>query len=389
MSERPTASKQESPGLDDSGKVQIPGEIVVRHRQVGRTLAWQSLAVVGWVSVLLLYGILEYHWYISRDFYDDSKGIREYFVSGQREAKNKIAIIKITGVIYDGAGYVQDQIEKVAADTNVKAVVLRVNSPGGTVSGSDYIYHHLQKMLAERNIPVVVSMGSVAASGGYYVSMVVGDQKDSIFAEPTCTTGSIGVIIPHWNYSDLMATYGVTDDSIMSHPRKRMLSPSRKMPEDHRILLQQYVDESFERFKEVVLAGRPQLRSDDVDGVLPNERIPLKVAFQGRDVATGEIFHAPTALGYGLIDRLGFLEDAVERATELAGLKEDNLKVVEYSRPAPWIELPYLSKVESKNPMWSLLMELNSPRAYYLSSSFPPLMSSWDDPAKTRVEQAD
>ena len=121
--------------------------------------------------------LLQYHYFVAADFYDESQGVREQFHSGKKSARNKIAIIRITGVIYDGSGYVKRQIDRVLADPDVKGIVLRVNSPGGTVSGSDYIYHHLQKLLKKRKIPLVVSMGSVAASGGYYVSMVVGDTR--------------------------------------------------------------------------------------------------------------------------------------------------------------------------------------------------------------------
>lgn len=359
----------------------LPSEITLNHRQVGKTWAWQLLAIGGWVGVLIFYGLLQYHYYETADFYDDSYGIQEYVHSGNATAADRIAILKITGVIYDGSGYIKSQIERIKNDPRIKAVVLRVNSPGGTVSGSDYILHHLKKMLAERDIPLVVSMGSVAASGGYYVSMAVGDQKDSIFAEPTCTTGSIGVIIPHWNYSELMETYGVVDDSIMSHPRKRMLTPSKAMPDDHRQLLQAYVDESFERFKSVVLEGRPAFRTANDDGD------PIQLLHDGRDVATGEIFHAPRALQLGLVDRLGFIEDAIERAAELANLSVDSVRVVEYSRPAPWLELPYLSQANQMNPVLQTVMEINTPRAYFLSTSLPPLMSTWDDPLKVSAEK--
>ncbi|RMF88450.1 MAG: signal peptide peptidase SppA, partial [Planctomycetota bacterium] len=97
--------------------------------------------------------------------------LREEFVSHNRFADNTIAIIRVEGLIVGGDGFVKKQIDTVAEDESVKAVVLRVDSPGGTVTGSDYIYHHLVEMRKKRDIPIVVSMGSLAASGGYYVSM--------------------------------------------------------------------------------------------------------------------------------------------------------------------------------------------------------------------------
>ena len=385
MPENESASSSSGSITESENTLTLPGELVIRHRNVGRTLAWQVIAISGWICVLVLFGMLQYHWYISADFYDDSHGIQEYVHSGNRSAKKKIAIIKITGVIYDGSGYVKRQIDRVAADDDVAAIVLRVNSPGGTVSGANYIHHHLTKMLKKKNIPVVVSMGSVAASGGYYVSMVVGDQEGSIIAEPTCTTGSIGVIIPHWNYSELMETYGVVDDSIMSHPRKRMLTPSKKMPDEHRQLLQEYVDESFYEFKKKILAGRPAFRAGNEEAI-KGDGSAIKIEHQGRDVATGEIFHAPKALRYGLIDRLGFIEDAIERAAELADISLEQTRVVEYSRPAPWLEIPFLSQAEASNQVLGTLMEMNTPRAYFLSSSLPPLVSSWEDPYQTSAD---
>ena len=100
--------------------------------------------------------------------------------------------------------FAKKQIDQVRDDNHVKAVVLRVDSPGGTVTGSDYIYHHLKKLAEERQIPMVVSMGSVAASGGYYVAMAAGEKENTIYAEPTTWTGSIGVIIPHYDLTGLL-----------------------------------------------------------------------------------------------------------------------------------------------------------------------------------------
>ena len=102
-------------------------------------------------------------------------------------------------------GFIKRADRPVREDPIVVAVVARIDSPGGTVTGSDYIYHHLRELVEERKLPLVVSMGSVCASGGYYVAMAVGDQPNSIFAEPTTWTGSIGVIIPHFDLSGTLS----------------------------------------------------------------------------------------------------------------------------------------------------------------------------------------
>ncbi len=292
---------------------------------------------IGWVGFLTCGFLLASQWSARRDYFDLSQGIRERFHSGAEHGLDKVAVIAVRGVILDGDGFVKRQIDRIRKDDRVKAVVVRVDSPGGTVTGSDYIYHHLTRLRAERQIPLVVSMGSMAASGGYYVAMAVGDQKRSIFAEPTTTTGSIGVIVPHYDLSGLLARFDVRDDSIASHPRKQLLSVTRTMSDEDRAIVQDYVDQSFQRFKEIVRTGRPQLRQAAAGDALVD-------AQSDRDLATGEIFTAPRAQQYGLIDEIGFIEDAIDRAVD----------------PVPLASL----------------LEMSAPRAYYLATSLPPLLSS-------------
>ncbi|MCB9922517.1 MAG: signal peptide peptidase SppA [Planctomycetaceae bacterium] len=321
-----------------------------------------TFAMLGWMAFGLCAIFLIGQLVTLSDYFDTSGGITEKYHSGATFADSKVAIISITGVIMDGEGYAKSQIDRVREDESVKAVVVRVDSPGGTVTGSDYIFHHLNKLRQEKGIPLVVSMGSIAASGGYYVSMAVGDQEKSIYAEPTTTTGSIGVIIPHYDVSGLMARYDVKDDSIASHPRKQMLAMTRPIPEEHRELLQAYVDESFGRFKEIVKLGRPAFREDDA-------------ALD--ELATGEIFTATKAKEAGLVDEIGFLEAAIDRAMELARLDTSNTSVVKYLRPATLFDVSGLMMSRNQHPDLSALLELTSPRAYYLASSMPPLVASY------------
>ncbi|NLF09637.1 MAG: S49 family peptidase, partial [Pirellulaceae bacterium] len=131
---------------------------------------------------------------------EDAGRVREEFVMGNRSGDEKIAVISIEGTILGGEGFFKRQIDhaaREAAKGKLKAIVVRVNSPGGTITGSDYMLHHLRELSKKSNLPMVVSMGGIAASGGYYVSMCVGDTPDAIFAEPTTWTGSIGVLIPN------------------------------------------------------------------------------------------------------------------------------------------------------------------------------------------------
>jgi len=293
---------------------------------------------------------------------DSPKKVREQYVSHARYARQKVAIISIDGVILDeDDGFVKRQIDRAKEDEDVKAVVLRVNSPGGTVTGSDYLYHHLREMREDRGFPVVVSMGSLAASGGYYVSMAVGQTPDSIFAEPTTWTGSIGVIIPHYDLSTLLGEWGIEDDSIASHPLKNMGSFAKQMTEEERRIFQELVDETFTRFKEIVQSGRPQFKQD------PEALEAL---------ATGQVYTAWQAREHGLVDKIGFLEAAVDRAIELAQLDKEDVRVVKYRREPTLADVLMGARVSPRGFDLAEVLDLTVPRAYYLWSRVPPLVRS-------------
>jgi protease-4 len=209
-------------------------------------------------------------------------------------------------------------------------------------------------MKNERNIPVVVSMGGVAASGGYYVSMVVGDDPNTIFAEPTTWTGSIGVKIPHYDLSKLLKEWGIQEDTIASHKLKTMGSIAKPMTEEEKAIFQTLVDHSFDRFKEVIRSGRPQF-----------EKNP-----EALDVlATGQVFSSQQALENGLVDKIGYLENAVDRAISLAKVERTEVKVVKYET-IPTLFSAFAEGRSQQNQVAELkaLLNLNSPRAFYILS---------------------
>lgn len=294
----------------------------------------------------------------------DSRKVQEKHFSHNRGAENKIAIINISGAIFETSeGFVKKQIDQVKKDKSVKGVVLRVNSPGGTIAGSDYILHHLREMKKEKgdDFKIVVSMGSLAASGGYYVSMAVDDTPKSIFAEQSTWTGSIGVVIPHYNLQELMGHIGIKDDSIAKGEFKGMGSFSRPMTEAEKERFEGLAGEAYERFKEVVASGRPKLA--DKEGAVAG-------------IATGEIFTAEQALKNGLIDEIGFIEKAIDRSIELAGLDAKNVEVVRY-RPEPTLSSILFgsqanAEVEQLKRLRALL-ESVTPQGFYLCSYLPPL----------------
>lgn len=344
-----------------------PGQqpVVVYHQMspLSRIFGW-----LGWAAAMLCFVWMIGAYAAYSDYLDEDKGITEKFVSGSTSADAKIAIITIEGVIMDGDGFVKKQIDRIREDKDVKAVVVRVDSPGGTVSGSDYILHHLNKLREEKNLPVVVSMGSMAASGGYYVSMAVGDEPNTIFAEPTTTTGSIGVIIPHYDISGLLARFDVKDDSIATHDRKQMLSMTRPITPEHRELIQSYVNESFARFKSIIKQGRPAFEKD------PEALDKL---------ATGEIFSAHQALEHGLVDKIGFQEEAIDRAIELAKLDKKKVKVIKFDPPVDLLGGLGLASSRGaalRGPFdGQSLIDLSTPRAYYLVTMLPAAAASYSE----------
>ena len=316
---------------------------------------------IGWLGFLICLAIVVSNRVALREYFDTTNGVQEKYFSGSQTSRDKVAILSVTGAIVEESDFVKAQVERACKDDHVKAVVVRVVSPGGTITGSDYIYHHLQRLRKERQLPVVVSMGSIAASGGYYVSMAVGDQPKSIYAEPTTTTGSIGVIIPHYDLSGLLERFQVKNDSIVSHPRKQMLSMTRTISNEDRQILQSHVNEAFTRFKDIVKEGRPVFRKDTT-------------ALD--QLATGEIYSAVQAKKHGLVDEIGFIEDAVDRAIELAQLDKEATRVVKYQRTSSLWDLPFLAEAQTRSLDPRTVLDLNAPQAYYLATTLPALISS-------------
>ncbi len=339
-----------------------PPQIIIQQQSTafGRFGKWLIAALI--VAVMFIIGLYSsYH-----SYFNPPDMPQEKYHSLAQYATKKIAIIDVSGAIIEGEdSFAMKQIDRVRDDKDVVGIVLRINSPGGTVTGSDYIYHHLRDLVEQRKLPLVVSMGSVCASGGYYVAMAVGSQSSAIFAEPTTWTGSIGVIIPHFDISGGLSKLGITDDSIASGPLKEMGTPTRPMSDAERKVLQGLVDSSFKGFKEVVMNGRPKFKKDPA-------------ALDA--VATGQVFTAQQALDKGLVDRIGFIEAAITRATELAGESSETVRCVKYEkRPTLFGELvgassrlaPGRGRIDL-----SALVELTTPRPFYLWSWLPSALSS-------------
>ncbi len=339
-------------------------QIVVQQQASALGRYGKFVLILLGMSVMTIFGLTSAY----QSYFSPPGGPQEKYHSLSKTAQEKIAIVEVVGTIMEGNGFVKEQLDRIREDADVVAIVLRVDSPGGTVTGSDYLYHHIRELCEDRDLPMVVSMGSICASGGYYLAMAVGDEEDAIFAEPTTWTGSIGVVIPHYDFSGLLEGWDIKDDSIASHKYKLMGSPTRSLNEEERAeerkLFQELVNLSFEGFKDIVRSGRPKFRADDA-------------ALDA--IATGQIFTAKQARNKGLVDKIGFIEDAVERAVELAGRDIEAVRCVNYDEPTP--SLASLLSVKSSQP--SLLgadlrsfLDMTAPRAYYLCTWLPSVLSN-------------
>lgn len=248
--------------------------------------------------------------------------VRETQISGTGDAK--VLLLDLSGVIgsQDKDGFVpqpgmlatfKEELTRASKDERIKAVVLRVNSPGGTVTASDILYHELKSFKATRKIPVVVSMMDVAASGGYYLAMAA----DAILVHPSTVTGSIGVIMLTVNARGLLEKVGVEANAITSGPRKDMGSPFRVMTPEEKDIFQGVIDSFYQRFLTVVQEGRPNLSLEQI-----------------KKLADGRIYSGEQAKAAGLVDDIGYLDEAIELAKKKAGVSE--ARVVTYRRPGEY-----------------------------------------------------
>jgi protease-4 len=258
--------------------------------------------------------------------------LRETVVQG--EGDDKIVLLDISRVITaeeqestlglrrrdSTVSRVAQVLEQVSEDEDVKALVLRINSPGGTVGASDIVYHQIRAYAAKKSVPVVAQLLDIGTSGAYYVALAA----DEVIAQPTSVTGSIGVILFGLNVEGLLDKVGVRDQTLKAGENKDLGSPLRPLRPDERAILQGVLDAMHTRFIDLVRARRPSLVDGDV-----------------ARATDGRIFTADQALELGLIDRIGYLDDAIGAARRRAGLAQ--AKVVVYTRPSEYSENIYSS----------------------------------------------
>lgn len=280
-------------------------------------------------------------------------------------AVKKIALIDVDGVLQNArpnsllgaagenpVSLFKEKLDKAANDADVRAVVLRINSPGGGVTATDLMYTELLRFRERTGKPVVAAMLDLAASGGYYLAC----GADKIYALPTTVTGSIGVIMLTPEFAGTMAKIGVHMNVIKSGEMKDMASMFREMNDKDRAVLQGLIDGMYARFLNVVAQSRKSVDPDRL-----------------RQLADGRVYLGEEAKQLGLVDEIGTFPDALAAAKEAAGLANVNVKVVEYSRPLAY--RPNIYAQSDQPPGQVNLVNVQLPE--WLTGPAPQLMYVW------------
>ncbi len=276
--------------------------------------------------------------------------LEEYVLEGA--GKNKVLLIPVRGFISDSPkehllsrkpAMVQEivsQLRKAEKDKDIKAVLLKVDSPGGSITASDILYHEIMELKKKNGVKIVAALMGVAASGGYYISL----PADFIIAHPTTVTGSIGVIFIRPNMSGLMGKLGLNVEIDKYGKNKDMGSPYRQATDEERQIMKGLIDELGGRFAGLVAHHR-RLTEEALD-----------------NIRTARVYLGEEALRLGLVDRVGYLDDAVSEAKKLTG-DFDNAKVVVYRRAEFPDDTLYNSASGKTGEIGISLVELALPEA--------------------------
>ena len=278
-----------------------------------------------WIPLLVIV-ILPGCAYIKVPVYPSLQPFEERVLGGTGE--KKILLLDISGVISEKKESTQlgltqktslidrlkEELQKAEGDSAIVGVIIRINSPGGSVSATDIIHHELMTFKEERNVRIVACLTGVATSGAYYIASAA----DEIIAHPTAITGGIGVIAMKFTIEKLLAKIGIEKETIKSADKKDLWSPFRPSTPEEKRIMQRIIDTFHERFVHAVYEGRrPQLTREEI------ERL-----------ADGRIFTADQALAARLVDRVGYVDDAIEAMK--ASLRLQDARVITYHRPGTY-----------------------------------------------------
>lgn len=244
---------------------------------------------------------------------DGVKKILLLDISGTISEQEKTSGL-LGGSLPSTVSLIRESLQKAEQDDRIRAVILRINSPGGSVTASDIIRHDIIEFKKRRNVPVLACILAVGASGGYYVATAA----DEIIAHPTAVTGSIGVILMKFNVAGLMAKLGVEEQTIKSGDKKDILSLFRRATPEEEKLAQEIINQYHNRFLDMIVAR-------------PGNKLSLD---QLRKLADGRIFTAEQAFRVHLIDKTGYLDDVINHARKCIG--DEKARVISYYRPGSY-----------------------------------------------------
>lgn len=328
------------------------------------TKRWIAIIVAATLLVVSL-GINTISYFFSKDLsgmFDDFADTSEYSetIIEEGSGKEKIAVLSLNGVIQDTGGasifssdgynhqFFMSQLAEIQEDTSVKGIVLKVDSPGGGVVESADIYDAIREVQSTREIPVYVSMGGMAASGGYYVAA----PADKIFVNRETITGSIGVIMESLNFAKLAEKHGIEFNTIKTGPYKDIMSGSREMTDEERGMLQEMINDSYERFVEIIVEGRNMTEAEV------------------KKVADGRILNGRQAIEAGLADDYGKAGDVI--LAMQSDFELENATVFEYTMSESLSSLfglkaksMFAGNMESEI-IGKLLADHSAPRMMYL-----------------------
>ncbi|MCF7956188.1 MAG: signal peptide peptidase SppA [Phycisphaerae bacterium] len=314
-------------------------------KKSGWRIFWRIVLVLSIMANMLMFLMLIAVSAVAFASGQDSFYVEETVVKGDKA--NKVVMIGLEGVITaKTSSEVCKQIKAARGDKNVKALIIRTNTPGGGVAASDQINHEITRYRNETNKPVIAFMQSVAASGGYYTSVAC----DTIIAEPTVITGSIGVIMQVFGMQELFEDkLGINPVTIKSGEKKDWPNMFKDMTEEQKTYLEnKVIMPAYERFVKLVAKGRADVLSEA----------------EVRILADGSIYAADEALKMKLIDEIGYIEDVIGTVKSLTGLS--SVHVVEYAKP---FSLANLMGAETKfglNIDTKMIDEATTPRLQYL-----------------------
>ena len=313
-----------------------------------------SKRIVAIALVLLVASLISGCAFVNVPLLPPPMPLEEQLLEG--DGARKILLIDISGAITEQeksggllgrsapsmVSMVRESLQKAEKDSRIAGVILRINSPGGTVTASDIIHHEITEFRKQKNIPVLACIMSVGTSGGYYVATAA----DEIIAHPTAITGSIGVILMKFNVEGLMGKIGVEQQSVKSGDKKDIMSPFRKATPEEIKLGQEIIDQLYGRFLDIVMARKGNSLTRD-------ELLKL---------ADGRLYTAGQALEGKLIDRIGYLDDVITSIRRTAG--DDRARVVSYYRPGTYKGSIYADAGEQ----WGVLEMLGNLDAFSAGS---------------------